>query len=100
MRRWSARSSRWECEQHLPRSKVTNILLFFLMQAGYTACDLRILCRVLEEQEVFMNVFKSLAVSGLVSVLGLIATPALSAPTKYPLTLDNCGAKVTIARAP
>jgi len=47
-----------------------------------------------------MRVFKSLAVPGLVAVLGLIATPALSAPTAYPLTLDNCGAKVTVAKAP
>ena len=47
-----------------------------------------------------MKVFKSLTVPGLAAILGLIATPAFSAPTQYPLTLDNCGAKVTVTKAP
>ncbi len=47
-----------------------------------------------------MKVFKSLTVPGLAAILGLIATPAFSAPTQYPLTLENCGAKVTVTKVP
>lgn len=41
-----------------------------------------------------------LAISALFAVFGLAAAPAFAAPTQYPLTLDNCGAKVTIQKAP
>ncbi|MEY6563349.1 hypothetical protein AB8Y43_15160, partial [Listeria monocytogenes] len=48
-----------------------------------------------------MTALKSiLTVSGLCAFLGLAAAPAFAAPTQYPLTLDNCGAKVTIQKAP
>lgn len=41
-----------------------------------------------------------LAFAGLCAVLGLSTTPALAASTTYPLTLENCGAKVTFTKAP
>ncbi|MDL2409844.1 ABC transporter substrate-binding protein [Rhizobium calliandrae] len=41
-----------------------------------------------------------LAVSGLFVALGLATTLAMAAPTKYPLTLENCGAQVTFQKAP
>lgn len=48
-----------------------------------------------------MKVLKSLLLaSGLSAALGLAAIEAHAAPTQYPLTLDNCGAKVTVSKAP
>jgi iron complex transport system substrate-binding protein len=48
-----------------------------------------------------MIAFKSLlAVSGLFAAFGFAATPASAAPTKYPLTIENCGAQVTFEKAP
>jgi len=41
-----------------------------------------------------------LAFAGLCAVLGLTAAPASAASTTYPLTLENCGAKVTFTKAP
>lgn len=47
-----------------------------------------------------MRSFKStLTAIGLLAT-SLMAAPALAAPTTYPLTLDNCGAKVTFQKAP
>lgn len=52
-------------------------------------------------QEIAVTVLKSvLLASGLSFALGLAAAEAQAAPTHYPLTLENCGAKVTIAKAP
>ncbi len=48
-----------------------------------------------------MTAFRSLlAAVGVFLVQGLASNPAVAAPTHYPLTLDNCGAKVTIQKAP
>lgn len=48
-----------------------------------------------------MSILKAfLASTGFCAVLGLIATSAVAAPTKYPLTIENCGAKVTVQKAP
>jgi|TARA_R110002020_G_scaffold70492_4_gene182857 iron complex transport system substrate-binding protein len=48
-----------------------------------------------------VTAFKSIvAVSSLCITLGFAVAPALAAPTSYPLTLDNCGAKVTFEKAP
>lgn len=41
-----------------------------------------------------------LALAGLCAVLGFTATPVSAASTRYPLTLENCGAKVTFSKAP
>ncbi|WP_420841269.1 ABC transporter substrate-binding protein [Ensifer aridi] len=41
-----------------------------------------------------------LAFAGLYAVLGFATNPGYAASTTYPLTLDNCGAKVTFNRAP
>lgn len=52
-------------------------------------------------QEIAVTVLKSvLLASGLSFALGLAAAESQAAPTHYPLTLENCGAKVTIAKAP
>jgi iron complex transport system substrate-binding protein len=40
------------------------------------------------------------AFTGLCMVLGLTTNPAFASSTKYPLTLDNCGVKVTFDKAP
>ncbi|MFN7101561.1 MAG: ABC transporter substrate-binding protein [Pseudorhizobium sp.] len=48
-----------------------------------------------------MTALKSIvAVSSLCAIFGWTALPASAAPTAYPLTLDNCGAKVTFEKAP
>jgi iron complex transport system substrate-binding protein len=48
-----------------------------------------------------MSILKALLVgTGLCAVLGLAATSAVAAPTKYPLTIENCGVKVTVQKAP
>ncbi|MEO9339330.1 ABC transporter substrate-binding protein [Mesorhizobium sp. SB112] len=48
-----------------------------------------------------MIAFKSLlAVSGLFAAFGFAAAPASAAPTKYPLTIENCGAQITFEKAP
>jgi len=41
-----------------------------------------------------------LSASGLVAVLAFQISPAGAAATQYPLTIDNCGAKITITKAP
>ncbi|WP_224704852.1 ABC transporter substrate-binding protein [Devosia aquimaris] len=38
--------------------------------------------------------------AGLLALAGLAATPALAAPTTYPLTIDNCGVSITFDKAP
>ncbi|MEZ0170355.1 ABC transporter substrate-binding protein [Microvirga sp. TS319] len=48
-----------------------------------------------------MSILKAFfAATGFSAVFGLIATSAIAAPTKYPLTIENCGAKVTVQKAP
>ena len=48
-----------------------------------------------------MTAFRSLlAALGVCLVQGLACNHAIAAPTHYPLTLDNCGAKITIEKAP
>jgi iron complex transport system substrate-binding protein len=48
-----------------------------------------------------MNVLKSLlTLSGLLAVIGLAASPSLADPTRYPLTIENCGTQVTIEKPP
>ncbi|WP_117190212.1 ABC transporter substrate-binding protein [Rhizobium terrae] len=47
-----------------------------------------------------MSAFRPLLVAGLSAALSFAAAQASAAPTQYPLTLDNCGAKVTINKAP
>lgn len=48
-----------------------------------------------------MIAFKSLlAVSGMFAAFGFAAAPASAAPTKYPLTIENCGAQITFEKAP
>lgn len=47
-----------------------------------------------------MGHFKSLLVALAVSAAGGLTNPLAAAPTSYPLTLDNCGAKVTFQKAP
>ncbi|MGY6250334.1 ABC transporter substrate-binding protein [Bosea thiooxidans] len=47
-----------------------------------------------------MGIFKSLLIAAGLCVAGGFMTPLAAAPTSYPLTLDNCGAKVTFQRAP
>ncbi|WP_168878965.1 ABC transporter substrate-binding protein [Rhizobium sp. P28RR-XV] len=48
-----------------------------------------------------MTILKSLlAVSALCAALGLAVPAASAASTSYPLTIDNCGAKVTFQKAP
>lgn len=37
---------------------------------------------------------------GICALMGLLATPTYAASTVYPLTLENCGAKVTFTKAP
>ncbi|WP_094509225.1 ABC transporter substrate-binding protein [Brucella thiophenivorans] len=41
-----------------------------------------------------------LSASGLAAVLAFQMSPAGAAATQYPLTIDNCGAKITIKKAP
>lgn len=41
-----------------------------------------------------------LAASGFAAALAVQINPAIAAPTSYPLTLENCGAKITINKAP
>lgn len=38
--------------------------------------------------------------AGMSAITGLLAMPALAASTTYPLTIENCGAKVTFDKAP
>jgi iron complex transport system substrate-binding protein len=40
------------------------------------------------------------AVSGLAAAFAMTTIPAMAAATKYPLTIDNCGAAVTFQKAP
>nr|WP_234190565.1 ABC transporter substrate-binding protein [Shinella sp. NM-101] len=40
------------------------------------------------------------AVTGLIATLGFAATPTFAGPTRYPLTLENCGVQVTFEKAP
>lgn len=47
-----------------------------------------------------MGHFKSLLVALAVCAAGGLTNPLAAAPTSYPLTLDNCGAKVTFQKAP
>ena len=47
-----------------------------------------------------MTHFKSLLVALAVCAAGALTNPLAAAPTSYPLTLDNCGAKVTFQKAP
>lgn len=47
-----------------------------------------------------MSIFKSLLIAAGFCVTGGLLNPAAAAPTSYPLTLDNCGAKVTFPKAP
>ena len=47
-----------------------------------------------------MGHFKSLLVALAVYAAGGLTNPLAAAPTSYPLTLDNCGAKVTFQKAP
>jgi len=44
--------------------------------------------------------FKSLLVAFAVCAAGGLTNPLAAAPTNYPLTLENCGAKVTFQKAP
>lgn len=41
-----------------------------------------------------------LTLVGLCAVLGLATNPVFASSTKYPLTIDNCGATVTFTKAP
>lgn len=47
-----------------------------------------------------MSHFKSLLVALAVCAAGALTNPLAAAPTNFPLTLDNCGAKVTFQKAP
>ncbi|UEM07507.1 ABC transporter substrate-binding protein (plasmid) [Skermanella rosea] len=48
-----------------------------------------------------MNLLKSLlTVSGLFALVSLGATPSSAEPTRYPLTIENCGTQVTFRKAP
>ncbi|CBS88367.1 ABC transporter substrate-binding protein [Azospirillum lipoferum] len=48
-----------------------------------------------------MTFVKSLlTAAGLFAAAGLAATPSLAGRTSYPLTIENCGAQVTIQKAP
>jgi iron complex transport system substrate-binding protein len=48
-----------------------------------------------------MSILKAfLAGTGLYAVLGFATASAIAAPTQYPLTIENCGAKVTVQKAP
>lgn len=47
-----------------------------------------------------VSAFRPLLAAGLAAVLGFPLTEASATPTKYPLVLDNCGAQVTINKAP
>lgn len=47
-----------------------------------------------------MGQFKSLLVALAVCAAGGLTNPLAAAPTNYPLTLENCGAKVTFQKAP
>jgi iron complex transport system substrate-binding protein len=74
------------------------ILLFSPGLQRYTApvAQPRVITRVFA-----VTLLKSfLIVSGLCAAFGLAATGASAAPTQYPLTIDNCGARVTFDKAP
>lgn len=43
---------------------------------------------------------RAFATAGICAMIGLTATPTLSAPTSYPLTIENCGVEVTFNKAP
>ncbi len=47
-----------------------------------------------------MSPFKSFLVALAVFATGGLTNPLAAAPTSYPLTLENCGAKVTFQKAP
>lgn len=47
-----------------------------------------------------MSPFKSFLVALAICITGGLINPLAAAPTNYPLTLDNCGAKVTFQKAP
>ncbi|RYF31406.1 MAG: ABC transporter substrate-binding protein [Comamonadaceae bacterium] len=47
-----------------------------------------------------MGHLKSLLVALAVCTAGGLSNPLAAAPTSYPMTLDNCGAKVTFQKAP
>lgn len=38
--------------------------------------------------------------AGICAIMGMLATPAFAASTSYPLTIENCGTKVTFSKAP
>lgn len=38
--------------------------------------------------------------AGLCAVIGMMATPSFAASTTYPLTIENCGTKITFDKAP
>ena len=47
-----------------------------------------------------MHFVKTIALSGLMFIVALSATPASATATSYPLTLQNCGVEVTFEKAP
>jgi iron complex transport system substrate-binding protein len=70
-------------------------------EQGYTPARIISFISGIFKRRLSVKTLKSLlTASGLLAVLGFAAAPAQAEPTKYPLTLENCGAQVTIAAAP
>lgn len=46
------------------------------------------------------TISRMFAGAGLCAMISMLAEPALAASTVYPLTIENCGAKVTFSKAP
>jgi iron complex transport system substrate-binding protein len=76
--------------------------LFYIRLRVYTAASLSTdLISPITTRIFLMTMLKSIfAVSFFCAALNLAATTASAASTSYPLTIDNCGTKVTFQKAP
>lgn len=74
--------------------------MFLSRRNGYTAQTISH-CRRAKSRMFSVTVFRSfLTAIGVCLVQVFVSQAALAAATKYPLTIDNCGAKITISKAP
>ena len=77
-----------------------NLLLFRDEQAGYRHAIHSRSGIIHEQEEAVIRPTSFLTILGFGAALSLVAAPALSAPTQYPLTLENCGATIKVEKAP
>ncbi len=83
------------------QNNMTFFLLFVTGRRGYIARALSSDRADHSHRDIFVTILKSvLTVSALCAALTFAATAASAASTRYPLTIDNCGTKVTFQKAP